>query len=204
MTADQSMPHRSDPGTLQRLMPHLKTAALVVTILGAIPTAVTVYHAWQYKIPFSQVSHRLAQYEILVKNIDCKIDYKALITAQGIKIDAGACPATGDISVKISDPGGKATYEWVAYNQLQKPGEAPPASLLDLIVGVARADAAGPPVLLAQAAMEVVCQALVSKNELVRIVKEGGKCYQETMSPVRGTVDKREEVPCSTACPAAK
>jgi hypothetical protein len=49
---------------LGRLTPLLRTTALAVTILGAIPTAVTAYHAWQYKVPFSKVSHRLAQYEI--------------------------------------------------------------------------------------------------------------------------------------------
>ncbi len=50
--------------------------------------------------------------------------------------------------------------------------------------------------------MEVVCQSLVSKSQLVRIVKEDGKCFRETMSPVRGSVDKREEVPCETKCTA--
>jgi hypothetical protein len=35
----------------------------------------------------------------------------------------------------------------------------------------------------------------------VRIVKQGPKCVRETMSPFRGTVDKREEVPCETQCP---
>jgi hypothetical protein len=43
-------------------------------------------------------------------------------------------------------------------------------------------------------------QALISKQALVRVVREGGKCYRETMSPVRGSVDKREEVPCETKC----
>jgi hypothetical protein len=176
--------------------------ALVVTILGAIPTAITVYHAWQYKIPFTQVSHRLQQYDLWERNIDCKIDYKALSTAQGTKVDAGACPKTGDISLKISTPDGKATYEWIAYNQLQKPGEAPPAGILDLLIGVASAEDAGRPVKLAQAAMEVVCQSLNGKKEFVRVVKEGGKCFRETGSPLRGTVDKREEVPCDTKCSA--
>jgi hypothetical protein len=171
-------------------------------IVGAVPTAITAYHAWQYKIPFTQVSHRLAQYEIWERNIDCKVEYKALSTAQGTKVDVGACAKTGDISLKISSTDGKATYEWIAYNQLQKPGEAPPAGILDLLVGVANAQSPDRPVRLAQGALEVVCQSLVSKQQLVRVVKEGGKCFRETMSPVRGTIDKREEVPCDTKCTA--
>ncbi|MGE0024922.1 MAG: hypothetical protein AB7S70_14970, partial [Hyphomicrobium sp.] len=183
-------------------VPFLKTAALVVTIVGAIPTAITAYHAWQYKVPFTQVSHRLAQYEIWERNIDCQIQYKALSTSQGTKVDAGACASTGDISLKVSTSDGKATYEWIAYNQLQKPGETPPSGFLDLLIGAAQADTALPKSLRLAQAMEVVCQALVSKTELVRVVKEDGKCYREVMSPVRGSVDKREEVPCDTLCKA--
>jgi hypothetical protein len=200
---DQSLAKSSSHGSLSRIIPLVRTTALGVTILGAIPTAVTVYHAWQYKIPFSKVAHRLAQYEIWERNIDCKIEYKALSTAEGTKVDVGACPKTGDISLKVSAPDGKATYEWIAYNQLRKPGEEPPAGIFDLLIGIANAEGSAQPIRLAEAAMEVVCQSLVSKKELVRVVREEGKCFRETMSPVRGTIDKREEVPCDARCPAA-
>ena len=201
---DRALDHDPHLGPVNRFVPFLKTAALVVTIVGAIPTAMTAYHAWQYKVPFSQVSHRLAQYEIWERNIDCKIEYKALSTAEGTKLDAGACDETGDISLKVSTDDGKATYEWIAYNQLQKPGEAPPpAGIFDLLVGMAHAGAADSKGLqLAQGSLEVMCQSLVSKQQLVRIVMENGKCYREVMSPMRGTVDKRDEVPCDTKCTA--
>lgn len=189
------------PGPFKRFVPLLKTAALVATILGAIPTAITAYNAWTYKVPFTEVPHRLAQYDLWVKNIDCTIDYKALLTAGGTKVDVGACPKSGDISIKISSDDGKATYEWIAYNQLQKPGEErEPVGLLQLLIGSARAAGADGRVKLAQASMEVVCQALSGKTSLIRVVKEGGKCYRETVSPIRNSVDKREEVPCDTKC----
>jgi hypothetical protein len=189
-----------------RVVSLLKTAALVVTIVGAVPTAITAYHAWQYKVPFTQVSHRLAQYEIWERNIDCQIEYKALSTAEGTRVDAGACPETGDISLKVSTDDGKATYEWIAYNQLQKPGEAPPpGGIIDLLIGAARADTVtiGARSVRVAQGLEVVCQSLVSKTELVRVVRENGKCFREVLSPMRGTVDKRDEVPCETKCTAA-
>lgn len=189
-------------GPVQRFVPFLKTAALVVTIVGAVPTAITAYHAWQYKVPFTQVSHRLAQYEIWERNIDCQIEYKALSTSQGTKVDAGACASTGDISLKVSTADGKSTYEWIAYNQLQKPGEVPASGFLDLIIGAARADEGGRQGTRVAQSLEVVCQTLVSKTQLVRVVKEGGKCFREVMSPMRGSVDKRDEVPCETKCTA--
>jgi hypothetical protein len=200
---DRSISDEPHLGPVQRFVPLLKTVALVVTIVGAIPTAITAYHAWQYKVPFTQVSHRLAQFEIWERNIDCKIDYKALSTSQGTKVDAGACPSTGDISLKVSTDDGKATYEWIAYNQLQKPGEAPPSGFLDLIIGSARADQSGPRSVQFAQSMEVVCQSLISKSQLVRVVKEGSQCYREVLSPVRGSVDKREQVPCETKCSAS-
>lgn len=200
---DRALGDDPHPGPAGRVVSLLKTAALVVTIVGAVPTAITAYHAWQYKVPFTQVSHRLAQYEIWERNIDCQIDYKALSTSQGTKVDAGACPSTGDISLKISTSDGKSTYEWIAYNQLQKPGEPPPSGIIDLLIGAARADGvASDGVRLAQG-LEVVCQSLVSKTELVRVVRENGKCFREVLSPMRGTVDKRDEVPCETKCTAA-
>lgn len=188
-----------------RVVSLLKTTALVVTIVGAVPTAITAYHAWQYKVPFTQVSHRLAQYEIWERNIDCQIEYKALSTSQGTKVDAGACTSTGDISLKISTPDGKATYEWIAYNQLQKPGEPPPSGIIDLLIGAARADVLAPAAGVTKVAegLEVICQSLVSKTQLVRVVRENGKCYREILSPMRGAVDSREEVPCETTCTSA-
>lgn len=180
----------------------LKTVALVVTIVGAIPTAITAYHAWQYKVPFTKVPHRLAQYDLWMKNLDCQIEYKALDTAQGTKLDVGACPSTGDIAIRIESSDGKTTYEWIAYNELQKPGEEPPTNLIDLFIGAARAETGGPQSVRTAQAMEVICQSLVTKNQLVRVVREGGKCFREELSPMRGSIDKREEVPCDTQCKA--
>jgi len=196
---DQTMA-KTSAGPLGRITPLIKTVALIVTALGAIPTAVTAYYAWHYKVPFDQVAHRLDQYDILVRNIDCPIKYKALSTTEGTRVDVGACPKTRDISLKVSSPDGAATYEWIAYNQLQKPGEPPPSGIIDLLFGIVRAEGSSANVQLAQTAMQVVCQSIVGPTQLVRVVKEDGKCYRETMSPVRGTVDKREEVPCDTQC----
>jgi hypothetical protein len=178
----------------------LKLAALLVTIFGAIPTAITAYNAWSFGVPFSEVPHRLQQYELWVKNLDCKIEYKALATAQGTKVDVGACPKSGDIAIKISTKDGRSNYEWIAYNSLSKPGEARTNSLLDLLIGAARADTAKAGTFrIAEAAMEVKCQSLDNKR-IVRIVSEGGKCYREVVSPLKGTVETREEVPCETQC----
>lgn len=183
----------------RRLIDFLKNAALVVTIVGAIPTAITAYHAWSFGVPFTQVPQRLAQYDLWVKNIDCQIDYKALSTAQGTLIDVGACAKTGDIALKVSSPDGKTAYQWIAYNDLQKPGEPPKSdSFIDLLISAARAEGEVKPFRVAEG-MQVLCQAQKG-TQIVRVVNEAGKCFREVISPIRGSVDKREPVACDAKC----
>jgi hypothetical protein len=184
----------------------VKWAVFAVSVAAAIPTAQNLYYSWKHDVPFTQVSHRLQQYDLWMKNLDCKIDYRALSTAGGTKVDVGSCSKSGDIAIKVTS-NGKATYEWIAYDALQKPGVTS-ASLINLFIAQAHADESvidldNPKsqnqTRMAQADMQVVCQAKV-KDEIVRIVKEGNKCFRETVSPFKGSVDKREEVACDTQC----
>ena len=202
-------------GPLSRTFLFVRVAAICAAIAGAFPTAMNLYQSWSHGIPYSEVSHRLSQYDLWVKNFECKIDYRALNTGQGTRLDVGACPKSGDIAIKVSAQNGKATYEWIPFDTLQKAQ----ASLwpVDLMIGTAHAAAAAdtlpagpsipagasaPPVRMAQATtgMQVVCEALHSKTQLVRIVNDGGKCFRETIAPYQGKVERREEVPCSTTC----
>lgn len=195
---------------LSRWATIVRVVAISVPVLGAIPTAVNLYQAWVHDISPFEVQHRLAQARLWEKNFECRIDYKPLNTGQGTRIDAGACPKSGDISIKISAAGGEAVYEWIAFEKLRKPGTR--TSLMELVIpsaqaatGVSRPPVGSPAALiqLAQSTMQVVCQ-VRQGSEIVRIVNEGGKCFRETFSPVRGKVEKREEVPCNTACPAPR
>ena len=213
MKADEKVGPLAKPLMIARVI------AIVAAVGGAIPTGVNLYHSWAHGIPYTQVSHRLAQYELWMKNLDCKVDYRALNVSQGTRVDVGACTKSGDIAIKVSAPGGKSTYEWIAFEKLQTTGKS--ASLLSLIISEAQAETvpakALPPLpasdlKLAQATppppatggMQVVCQALASKTSIIRVVNESGKCFRENFSPFQGKVDKREEVPCNTQCPPAK
>ena len=207
-------------GPLSRTFLIARVAAISAAIAGALPTGMNLYQSWVHGIPYSEVSHRLSQYDLWVKNCECKIDYRALNTGQGTRVDVGACPKSGDIAIKISSQAGKAAYEWIPFEKIQKAQ----ASLwpLDLLVGVAHASESPidrpsgaapsatlpsgggePRVRLAQApgGMQVVCEALQGRT-VVRIVNDGGKCFREMISPYQGKVDKREEVPCTTSCKA--
>lgn len=193
----------------------VRAAVLAVSIGAAIPTAYNLYYSWNHDIPYAQVPHRLAQYELWMKNLDCKIDYRQLLTTSGTKVDVGACQQSGDIAIKVSSDAGKASYEWIAFNNLQKPATAalmnfliPSAIAQDLQRPAVTGQQAAPvpvplpgAVKVAQAGMQVMCQAKQGATQLVRIIQDGGKCFRETMSLLKGAIEKREEVPCATTCP---
>ena len=211
-------------GPLSKTFLFARVAAIGAAIAGAFPTGMNLYQSWTHGIPYTEVSHRLAQHDLWIKNFECKIDYRALNTGQGTRVDVGACPKSGDIAIKISAQNGKATYEWIPFEKLQKASASlwPVNQLFgDLLIASAHAEQAGatssgasgsstvdqpmPAVAgprLAQAAsgMQVVCEALPSKTQLIRIVNDSGKCFRETISPYQGKVEKREEVPCTTTC----
>jgi hypothetical protein len=202
-------------GPLSKTLLVARIIAITAAVGGAIPTAMTLYQSYAHGIPYTEVSHRLKQYDLWVRNFDCKIDYRALTTAQGTRVDAGACGKTGDIAIKVTASSGKAAYEWIAFEQLQKTGQAA-ASLWHLMVGTANAaelpksGASSAGTVLAQAApapagpapagMKVICQAMPAKGTLLRVVQDGVKCYRERVSLFKGSLEKREEVACTTTC----
>ncbi len=201
-------------GPLHRPLFVARALAIVVACLGAIPTGYNLYMSWSHGIPYTQVSHRLEQYDLWVKNFECKIDYKAVPAGQGgTKVDVGACPKSGDIALKLTTANGKSTYEWIAYNQLEAATKT--ASLLSLIATEALAEEMPKPaaegralVQLAQSSpsggMQVRCEVMPTPGNIVRIVGEGAKCFRENISALKGRVEKREEVPCATQCAPGK
>ena len=224
MSQHDSEPHRETmlsalsaaqpTGHLSRLQMAVRAFAIAVPVLGAMPTAMNLYYSWMHDIPFSEVAHKLQQYDLWTRNFDCKIDYKELSTGQGTRVNVGACPKSGDIAIKIATANGRASYEWIAFEKLRQPAKT--ASLIELIATSAMAEEApkspgsgagtgnGAPVRLAQAGMEVVCQAKQGHATIIRIIKEGGRCFREQISAFQGKVEKREEVPCNTSCPSSR
>jgi hypothetical protein len=185
-----------------RLVPLLRVIAIGVPVAGAIPTGINLYHSYQHGIPYAQVSHRLEQYDLWMRNMDCAIEYKELSAGQNAKVNIGVCPTNGDISIKVAMPEGKAIIEWIAFDRLKQAN-----ALLSLLVSPAYAEeaiSAAPRVHLAQASAQVVCQGLEGSSKIVRVIKESGRCYRETISPYQGHVDRRVEVACNTGCPAPK
>lgn len=184
----------------------IKFMVLAVSVAAAIPTAQNLYYSWKNGVPFNQVQYRLTQAALWEKNFDCKIDYRQLAAASGAKVEAGACQKTGDISLKISNGKGQTNYEWIAFDQLPKPSSQTAAlDVMGLLISKALAADIVPAndsqsFVVAQASEAVLCQSK-QKETVTRIVKENGKCFRETVSIFKGSVEARQEVSCDNACP---
>lgn len=185
-------------------MTAIKLAVFAVSVAAAIPTARDLYYSWQTGVPFNQVSHRLSQASLLEKNFGCNIRYTQISNVSGARVEVGSCPKTGDIAIRVTRDR-DTNFEWIAFDQLPKPNTGV-ASLMDMFVSKAvageltSANASPQTVRVAQASVEVLCQGK-QKDMLVRVVRENGKCRQESVSIFKGTLEKSVEVPCDSACP---
>ena len=183
----------------------LRILVIGVPVIAAIPTALTAYQSFKNGIPFGEVSYRLKQWELWNKNAECaaNLHYRE-VTTDRAKINVAACKDTGDIALRISVSDGRSINEWIAFDRIGRSSE--PNSLWNLLVAAVRAgdalssEPAEPGRSVAQ--LQVVCQSQPDRTRIVRIVNEDGKCYRETFSPFLGKVERREEVPCNTPCPA--
>jgi hypothetical protein len=180
----------------------IKVAVIAVPVIGATPTALNIYYAWKHGIPYAQVSHRLQQYELFVKNGACAIEYNEINTGRDAKVKVGACATTGDISIQVLLAAGQSIFEWIDFKELQHINTADSVLMSPALAAEASATLTGTRV--AEAATRVVCQGWESKTQLVRVVNEGGRCFKETIGAYSGRADKRVEVPCTTTCPQHK
>src|SRR5262249_22942768 len=143
----------------------IKVAVVAVPVIGATPTALNIYYAWKHSIPYSQVSHRLQQYELFVKNGTCAIEYSEINAGKDAKVKIGACPTTGDISLQVSLATGTSFVEWVDFKGLQQMNTAHSVLMTPAFAAEASRALAGTRV--AEAGRRVVCQGWESKTQVV-------------------------------------
>ncbi|MEO0671399.1 MAG: hypothetical protein AAFZ05_05175 [Pseudomonadota bacterium] len=197
-----TQPERGTPfAGVKRLV---QMTLLAVSIVAAVPTIITLYHAMTNDVPYSRVNHLLAQQKMWQQQGACMpdINFGELTTANGTKVFVGACPTSGDILFRLVSSKGEINHEWFPVANFDQTSSG--VSLIDWLVSQARAGDLKAPAALTQLAQSstfsVVCQATAPKNTMVRVVKEGGTCFKETMSLFTGAVTKREEVPCNATC----
>ena len=116
-------------------------------------------------------------------------------------------PRQATLPSEIVEPRRAHRFEWIAFDNLQKPGAKTAGFAGHLI---SRANAGGFNSLSGVAAASSCetgrqatdgggVQAERGSN-IIRIIKEGDRCHREVVSPMKGGVEKTEEVSCETSC----
>ena len=153
--------HSTDPafvGVLARWQWLIRVIVIGIPVDDAIPTAINLYYSFKHGIPYAQVSHKLEQYDLWVRNMDCAVEYKELSANPNTKINIGVCAANGDISIKVARSEGRAIIEWIAFDRFKQVN-----AFFNLLVSPAYADdvvTAAPPsgMRVTQAGAQVLCQ----------------------------------------------
>ena len=179
--------------------------AVLGAFLGAIPTAIDLYKAFEYDVGYSDVKHAEEQRRLWTKNFDCaqSMNYQQIQAGEGIKVQVGACP-NGDVLIELQPPNTGRILEWISINRIRSASAAAPRLSMLGSAHAAAAPGHAPPAdtigrqRLAQSS--VVCQAQKGPTLIVRVVREGGKCFREEINVMKGTVAKRTQVPCTQGC----
>lgn len=169
---------------------------LAIAAIGAIPQYIQVFKAMKWDVPVNAVNAAEREHDLWVKNVDCAGGDGRLETslADNTRVAALVCPS-GDVLVKVKRVTGEESYRWVPLEEAKSQG-----SRLTALIGISTAvaqEVTNPRIRLAQACQHWVDQA---KGILVRRVREGDKCYDETVNTFTGQVISRKPVPCDAAC----
>ena len=178
--------------------------AMLGAILGAIPTAIDFYKAFDYDIGSSQVQHAEEHRQLWIKNFECaqSMTYQQVRTEDGIQVQVGAC-SNGDVLIEVQSPGTERVLEWIPLNRIQLASTVSNISLVSTAFAAIQSRPSAPAAepkgqRLAQAS--VMCQARQGNSKIIRIVNENGKCFREEIEMMKGKVVKRTPVDCGAKC----
>ena len=175
-------------------------------LIGAVPTGLDYYKAFVHDIDFQDVRHAEEQRRLWVKNFACaqNISYQQVKTEADTVVQVGAC-ANGDVLIEVVPAKGNRILEWISLERLQT------ASAVSGLSFVGRANAAIASQVpdsrksqtgtrVAQGTTSIKCQKMQGQTKIIRIVQEGGKCFREEISVMKGAVLSRKPVSCSASC----
>lgn len=169
---------------------------LAIAAIGAIPQYIQVFKAMQWDVPVNSVNSAEREHNLWVKNVDCGggEDLLEASLADNTRVVARVCPS-GDVLVKVKRVTGEESYRWVPLEEA-KSKDSKLAALIGISTAVAQ-EVTPMPIRLAQACQHWQDQA---KGILVRRIREGGQCYDETVNTFTGQVVSRRPVQCDDRC----
>jgi len=178
--------------------------AMLGAILGAIPTAIDFYKAFDYDIGYGEVKHAEQQRRLWIKNFECaqSMTYQQVKTKDGIQVQVGAC-SNGDVLIEVQSPSAERVLEWIPLNRIQLASTVSSISLVSSAFATIQSRPSAPAAQSNEhrfAQASVMCQVQQGSSKIIRIVNENGKCFREEIEMMKGKVVKRTPVDCGAKC----
>jgi hypothetical protein len=169
---------------------------LAIAAIGAVPQYIQVFKAVKWDVPVDAVNAAEREHGLWVKNVECASGEDPLETslADNTRVAARVCPS-GDVLIKVKRIRGAESYRWVPLEEA-KSEDSKLAALIGISTAVAQ-EVTSSPVRLAQSCQHWLDQA---RGILVRRIREGNQCYDETVNTFTGQVVDRRPVQCDARC----
>ena len=193
---DTSIPSSKPPGD-SIFKQILLYPALAVAAIGAFPQYLQVLKAAKLDVPVSAVNAAEREHNLWVKNFGCASDDDLPETslADNTRVAVVVCPS-GDVLVQVKRAKGQPSYRWIPLEEV-KSSDSQLSALIGISTAVAQEVTTPRIRLAAQSCQHWVDQA---KGILVRRIREGGQCYDETVNTFTGQVISRKPVQCDAPC----
>lgn len=171
------------------------TFMFVLAVVGAVPTVMELYKAYVLGIDWSQVPFAVQQRRLWEKNYMCASQPGYEVpTDQPVSVRVVPCPS-GDVLVTVYPSGAEGRAIWVPAEGFKSAG--------GFFSGIAHAqDRAPGGSETTVGTFAIQCQEWSSeeKTKIVRIVKQGERCFREEINVLTGKIGPRVEVACTSKC----
>lgn len=188
----------------QRFLLYPTALTVMGALIGAIPTGIDLYKAFEYDIGYTEVKHAEEQRRLWMKNFACaqSMVSQAVSTAEGIRVQVGACP-NGDVLIEVVPPTASRILEWISLERIRSASMTSSLSLIGsahALGAQAVPSSASPAGQTRVAQANTVCQKMQGQTKIIRVVNQNGKCFREEIDVLKGKVVSRKPVPCNTGC----
>ncbi len=178
--------------------------ALLVALIGAIPTYWDKYQSWRLNVEKGKSSWAIKQNALWRKNMECSMSpFEWVQTSDNTLVDATICHASGDIFVRFQLPQGGQALAFVSKEELtaevtRDGGGAAKVGVADLLMSSAYAQSSSGG--SSSGAGRVLCQRWLSDGRLMRRISTAQGCFDQFVNTYRGVVEQQTPAPCTQQC----
>lgn len=178
--------------------------AIVLGVIGAIPTAIEAVKSYRYGVPIFSSYEAEKQNELWVRNSDClkDVELSPVKTKSNVEISTVVC-ASGDVLLVGKRPEWALPQKrWIAWSDIAPDSSQVRTTGNTFIRLFPQANAAEPiEIQIAQLGpMTVICQRWVANGLLLQRIGTPQGCVDQVVNTYNGWVVSSNPAPCDPLC----